>query len=258
MNASPREAHEDTTDPQRQAPRLVETWPPGVSTRASMRISDVLAALQPEFPALSHSKLRFLEEQGLVEPVRTPAGYRQYSPAHVERLRYVLGEQRDRYLPLKVIKEKLAELDAGLNEAPVAAPRLAPSQDGGGVLHAAGSMTAAALADEASVSEDLVIELVEAGILQADSRGRLDVWSRQVVVHAAALREHGIGPRHLRSLRTAVDRDLGLVEQVVAPARAQGTPSSRARAEATAVELGEELIGLHAAMVRQSVARLDV
>ncbi|NLF05124.1 MAG: MerR family transcriptional regulator, partial [Actinomycetales bacterium] len=88
-------------------------WPQGISRHATMRISDVLAALGGEFPAVSHSKLRFLEEQGLVTPVRTPAGYRQYSPADVERLRYVLRQQRDRYLPLKVIGEQLAELDAG-------------------------------------------------------------------------------------------------------------------------------------------------
>ena len=80
-----------------------EPWPRGISRRASMRISDVLAALQIEFPAVTTSKLRFLEEQGLVEPVRTAAGYRQYSPADIERLRFVLRQQRDRYMPLKVI-----------------------------------------------------------------------------------------------------------------------------------------------------------
>lgn len=90
-----------------------EPWPRGISRRASMRISDVLAALQLEFPAVTPSKLRFLEEQGLVEPVRTPSGYRQYSPADVERLRFVLRQQRDRYMPLKVIGERLAALDAG-------------------------------------------------------------------------------------------------------------------------------------------------
>lgn len=90
-----------------------EPWPQGISRRATMRISDVLRALRTEFPSVSHSKLRFLEEQGLIDPERTPSGYRQYCPADVERLRYVLLEQRDRYLPLKVIKENLAALDAG-------------------------------------------------------------------------------------------------------------------------------------------------
>jgi len=68
-----------------------------------MRISDVLADLGPDFPTVTPSKLRFLEEQGLVEPVRTAGGYRQYSPADLERLRFVLRQQRDRYLPLRVI-----------------------------------------------------------------------------------------------------------------------------------------------------------
>src|SRR5699024_1877987 len=78
-------------------------WPFGVSREPSMRISDVLADLGTEFPAVTSSKLRFLEERGLVEPRRTAGGYRQYSPADVERLRFVLRGQRDRYLPLKVI-----------------------------------------------------------------------------------------------------------------------------------------------------------
>src|SRR5690554_5541588 len=95
------------------SPGVVGPWPQGISRHATMRISDVLAALDAEFPAVSHSKLRFLEEQGLVTPVRTPAGYRQYSPADVERLRYVLRQQRDRYLPLKVIGAQLAALDEG-------------------------------------------------------------------------------------------------------------------------------------------------
>src|SRR4051794_28328696 len=106
-----------------------EPWPRGISRRASMRISDVLASLQIEFPAVTTSKLRFLEEQGLVEPVRTAAGYRQYSPADIERLRFVLRQQRDRYMPLKVIGDRLAALDAGEEDEPAPRARLA-TRDG--------------------------------------------------------------------------------------------------------------------------------
>ena len=238
-------------------PQLVETWPAGVSTRASMRISDVLAALRPEFPALTSSKLRFLEDQGLVEPVRTPAGYRQYSPAHVERLRFVLGQQRDHYLPLKVIKDRLAEMDAGLYDPAPVVPHLATTYGERADLRPADRLTAATLAAEAGVEVRVVEELLEAGIIRSDARGRFDSWAQQIVVHAAALHQHGIGARHLRALRSSADRQLALAEQVVAPVRSQGTPAARARADATAVELGESFIQLHAALVRQALSRQD-
>lgn len=222
-----------------------------------MRISDVLAALKAEFPALTHSKLRFLEEQGLVEPVRTPAGYRQYSRAHVERLRYALAQQRDAYLPLRVIKEQLAELDAGLADASTG-PHAVQEGVVYAPLRAADRETAASLAADLGVEESFVVALVEGGIVRLDDRGGFDAWARQIVLHASALAEHGVEPRHLRALRTAVDREVGLVEQVVAPSRAKLGRNAKARAEASAVELGESFTQLHAAMLRQSVARLDL
>jgi len=82
-----------------------------------LSIGQVLAKLTPDFSDLSPSKLRFLEDRQLVSPERTPAGYRTYSPADVERLRFVLTVQRDHYLPLRVIKDYLDEVDAGKNPA---------------------------------------------------------------------------------------------------------------------------------------------
>lgn len=237
-----------------EATRGRGTWPQGISHEASMRISDVLGSLRVEFPAVSHSKLRFLEEQGLVEPVRTPAGYRQYSPADVERLRFVLIEQRDRYLPLKVIKDKLAALDAGESSTDQLIPRLA-TRDG----EAAGvpsRMTLTSLAQDAGVEVELVESLIAAGVLRPDAAGRFDGWAREIVVLAAGLGEYGIEPRHLRSLRAAADRQVSLVDQVVAPLRGQQTPSAQARASTTAAELGEMCANLHAAWIRQGVSDL--
>ncbi|MBI9115398.1 MerR family transcriptional regulator [Sanguibacter sp. YZGR15] len=221
-----------------------------------MRISDVLRSLRAEFPAVSHSKLRFLEEQGLVHPVRTPAGYRQYSPADVERLRFVLVEQRDRYLPLKVIKDKLAALDRGAasSDQPLI-PRLA-TKDGESAAGPEGALTLEVLAVEAGVELSFVEELVTAGVLRPGPRGRFDPVARDVVVLAAGLGEHGIGPRHLRGLRAAADRQVALVDQVIAPVRAQQAPSARARAATTASELGEMCAQLHTAWLRQGIADL--
>jgi DNA-binding transcriptional MerR regulator len=215
-----------------------------------MRISDVLAALRLEFPAVTTSKLRFLEEQGLVEPVRTPAGYRQYSPADLERLRYVLREQRDRYVPLKVIGEHLAALDAGVEQEDAPAARLVPDQDG------ATRYTTAALARDAGVDEQLVTDLVQAGVLRPSATGHLDPWAKDVVLAAAALAEHGINARHLRTVRSAADRQIDMVEAVVAPWRGQQTPEARGRAGVVAAEVGELCTRLHTALVRGGVADL--
>lgn len=229
-------------------PDAPEPWPRGISRQATMRISDVLAQLGPEFPAVSHSKLRFLEDQGLIDPVRTPSGYRQYSPADVERLRFVLTEQRDSYLPLKVIKERLAEMDAG-EPAPGPAPRLA---DGGGEPEVARRRwTAESVAEATGTSTGFVQELVSAGVLHPGTGSRLDAGAPDVVRIAARLAEHGIEPRHLRSLRASADRHVGLVDQLVAPYRSQQTPSARAQGAELAAEVGELLARLHSTWVRQ-------
>lgn len=235
--------------------RAVEPWPRGISRRATMRISDVLAALRIEFPAVTNSKLRFLEEQGLVEPVRTPAGYRQYSPADIERLRYVLRQQRDRYVPLKVIGEQLAALDAGEDDEPAPRAQLA-TRDGVVQSPTAARYTSDALAREAGVDVALVDELVRSGVLRPSVSGHFDPWARDVVVLAAALGEHGVDARHLRVFRAAADRQADLVEQIVAPWRGQNAASSRARAGTLAAEVGELCTQLHTALLRSAVSGL--
>src|SRR5690554_1514158 len=204
-----------------------DPWPQGISRHATMRISDVLAALGAEFPTVSHSKLRFLEEQGLVNPVRTPAGYRQYSPADVERLRYVLRQQRDRYLPLKVIGDQLAELDSGRSSEGLT-PQLA-ARDGKVSRSGADEReTVESVAAALGVELDLVAGLVEAGVLTATSAGHLQPGARVVVRIAASLVDRGIDARHLRSFRQAADRQVDVVDQLVAPWRSQRSASAKA------------------------------
>jgi DNA-binding transcriptional MerR regulator len=241
-------------DPEPRRETTAEPWPQGISRQATMRISDVLAQLGPEFPSISHSKLRFLEEQGLIDPVRTPSGYRQYSPADVERLRFVLTEQRDSYLPLKVIKERLAAMDAG-EPAPGPAPRLADgaSEDGHSSRR---RWTVESLAEETGTQAGFVQQLVTAGVLRPGPGGWFDPGAPDVVRIAARLAEYGIEPRHLRSLRTSADRQVSLVDQLVAPYRKQQTPSARAQAATLGSEIGELLARLHTAWVRQGVADL--
>jgi DNA-binding transcriptional MerR regulator len=225
-------------------------WPRGISRQATMRISDVLRALGQEFPSVSHSKLRFLEEQGLIEPVRTPSGYRQYSQADVERLRFVLTEQRDSYMPLKVIKERLAAMDADPDSAEHPAPRLA-----GVAAPARRRWSAQSVADAAGVTEEFVQDLARAGLLPA-SGSTFGSGAVDVARIAGALAEFGIEPRHLRSFRTSADRQVALVDQVVAPLRSQQASAARGRAASMASDMGELFTRLHAAWVRQGIDEL--
>ncbi|KQT98217.1 MULTISPECIES: transcriptional regulator FtsR [Sanguibacter] len=253
-----RPTHDPTRDQgdDAAAPEVVDTWPHGISREATMRISDVLASLRLEFPAISHSKLRFLEEQGLVEPVRTSSGYRKYSPADVERLRFVLIEQRDRYLPLKVIKDKLSALDEGVasSDRPLI-PRLV-ARGGQTATTGRGPSSSDLLAAECGVPVALVEELVNAGVLRPDAGGRFDAFARDVVETAAQLGVYGIEARHLRTLRSAADRHVTLVDQVVSPLRGQQSPAARGQAAATASELGELMARLHTVWVRQGIDEL--
>lgn len=238
------------------AGRGPEPWPRGISRQATMRISDVLRTLAPEFGDVSHSKLRFLEEQGLITPVRTPSGYRQYSPADVERLRFVLTEQRDSYLPLKVIKDRLAAMDADETDtAPRPAPRLAPAADD--VDRSRRRWTREQVAEAAGgVPVELVEQLVRAGAITEGSTGHLGAGAVDVVRIAAQLSEHGIEPRHLRALRGAADRQVALADQVTAPWRGRRSAQAQGHADAMAAEIGELLTRLHAVWVRQGVADL--
>jgi DNA-binding transcriptional MerR regulator len=245
-------AHAARDEHSREQP-AAEPWPQGISRQATMRISDVLSALEPQFPSISHSKLRFLEEQGLIDPVRTASGYRQYSPADLERLRFVLTEQRDSYLPLKVIKERLAAMDAG-EPAPGPAPRLA---DGATQPEPARRRwTVESLAEATSTEPQFVQQLVTAGVLRQGAGGRLDGGAAEVVRIVTRLAEYGIEPRHLRPLRTSADRHVGLVDQLVAPYRSQQTPSARAQGADLAAEVGELMARLHTAWVRQGTTDL--
>ena len=250
QRAAPGPAAVRSTSQPQDAP---EPWPRGISRRATMRISDALAALRVEFPTMTPSRLRFLEDQGLVHPERTPAGYRKYSPADVERLRYVLRQQRDRYLPLRVIAEQLAALDAGQSTEPVPRARLATRD---GVSATRQRWSVATLAADAGVPGTFVADLVDAGVLRPGPRGIFEAGDLEVVHVAVRLAQHGIDPRHLRAFRTAADRQVDLVEQVVAPLREQKVNAGAAQAGTLAAELGELCAQMHTALLRSAVAHL--
>lgn len=186
-----------------------------------LSIGQVLEALRDDFSDVTPSKLRFLEEQGLISPERTKSGYRKFSQEHIERLRLILTLQRDHYLPLKVISEVLAELDAGRDPViPGAAERSASS-----VLSPNRVLSAEELRRLTGASGRFLGEAIAAGLLPA-----AEVFPHDTVAQLTALMrlaERGVTPRHLRALRASAERDAELIAQSVA-ARGEkgGSPSS--------------------------------
>jgi DNA-binding transcriptional MerR regulator len=230
-----------------------------------MSIGEVLTQLRTEFPDVTISKIRFLESEGLVEPARTPSGYRKFSHADVARLHYVLATQRDHYLPLRVIKDHLDALDRGLEPPAVSGERpTVPSSAGRPEWlpgpRALGESTElrlsrAELLVSAGIDEELLAQIEGYGLVTPMRGGKAgaELYDADALVIATAVAEmaaFGLEPRHLRSFRTAADREVDLVGQVVAPLLRQRSPEARSRAEEVAREMGALSLRLHTALVR--------
>ncbi|MEU3901875.1 MerR family transcriptional regulator [Streptomyces sp. NPDC045251] len=220
-----------------------------------MSIGAVLNALRDEFPDITISKIRFLESEGLVEPRRTPAGYRKFSAHDVERLGQVLRMQRDHYLPLKVIREHLDAMERG--EA-VPLPTLGRQRDGESVPEPAEGSAAVRIGREellaaAGIGEQELEEWESYGLVAPLSDGAYDAETVTVASLVVQLGRFGIEPRHLRVMKAAADREAGLVDQVVAPLKRHRNPQTRAHAEARTKELAGLAVKLHAALVQTAL-----
>ncbi|GAB3673848.1 MerR family transcriptional regulator [Actinocorallia lasiicapitis] len=212
------------------------------AARAYMTIGDVLTQLRADFPDITLSKIRFLEAEGLIEPERTPAGYRKFGNADVERLRYILAAQRDEYLPLRVIKE---QLDGGQPRS-VPAPRKLVAADSEPARDVA--LTRRQLLDGAGISEALLDELEAYGLVRR-VRGQYDNDALSVARTAAALGGFGFEARHLRVIKAAAERELDLIEQMIAPLLRRRSPGAHEEAGETAREISALALALHAALV---------
>jgi DNA-binding transcriptional MerR regulator len=233
-----------------------------VPARAYLSIGEVLGKLRGDFPDVTISKIRFLESEGLIEPQRTPSGYRKFTTTDLERLRYVLLAQRDQYLPLKVIKENLDALDRGLQPAATAGsaptPRLATVD---------GSLAPSAFIEQSEMrlSRDELLSnsgITEAQLVELESYGLIQMKGRHydgdaliVAKVVAEIAAFGIEGRHLRAFKTAADREVGLVEQVITPLLRQKNPESKARAQEVSREIASLSVRLHAALVRSGLNR---
>lgn len=233
--------------------------PPGAArSQPLMSIGEVLGQLRVDFPDTTISKLRFLEAEGLVEPQRTAAGYRKYSWDDVARLRFVLTAQRDRYLPLRVIREQLAEWDSSGEQPGRARPALVavgpdgevPGRESPEPAESQVRLGRADLVARSGIDESTLVELERLGVLVSDPPGWYDADALIIASAVAGLAAYGLEPRHLRGYRTAADREVGLFAQLVAPLVRQSDPAARARAAETARELAALSEQLHAALVR--------
>jgi DNA-binding transcriptional MerR regulator len=253
----------------------------GPAAADRLTIGKVLAALADDFPDVSASKIRFLEAEGLITPQRTASGYRTFSQADVQRLRYILQAQRDRFWPLKVIGEALDALDRGLTEDPGAvdspdsphssdsphppsstapsrpgrprppSPRPDPEVPSPARLlerHTV-SLTGAEVREATGLDPETFVALETYGLLQSDPHGHYGEDALAVAGAARALAAHGLEARHLRPFRTAADREIGLAEQVLATRHGDGTREERA------AEIVSACLALHVALVRSGLSR---
>jgi DNA-binding transcriptional MerR regulator len=209
--------------------------------RGYFSISEVLAQLRADFPDISVSKIRFLETEGLIAPARSPAGYRRFGAADVDRLRHILIAQRDQYLPLRVIRERLDEVPQ-----PVP-PEQAPAGSPGRLL------TRRELVESAGLSDALLTELESFGLLRKVGR-QYGPDAAEVARTAAALAAYGVEARHLRAVRAAAEREASMIESVVAPIQRQRGPGARELAGRTAAEIAGLVLRLHDALVDGALA----
>ena len=217
-------------------------------------IGQVLDLLKDEFSDISISKIRFLESQGLIDPERNRSGYRKFAEADINRLRWILEQQRDHFLPLKVIKERIDfeafdETTGGEPSKGEAAQRTQgrtrPNPlDTGSVWV---SLSLDELASASGLSQPKIMELQKFGLIEPIGNGALAHYGTEAVIVAkvaAGFLAHGLEPRHLRAYKSAAEREAGLLEQRIMPLVMQRTPKSRKQSQDVLVELinlGSEL-----------------
>ena len=245
-----------------------------MAERPYLSIGEVISLLGEEFPDLTISKIRFLEDQGLLDPERTPSGYRKFYSSDVERLRWILHQQRDHYLPLKVIKGRLAdsaggeqEPDGGVGEEPDTEASFDPPQatahqlpDLGPnpltIVHTGLSMTATELAATSGLTVEAIRDLERFGLLTGRNMGGAVYYDEEALVVAnlaAAFQRFGVEARHLRTYKTAAEREASLFEQLVMPMLKQRNPRSKRQAVETLTELSKLGQAMRAAMLRAAL-----
>jgi DNA-binding transcriptional MerR regulator len=211
--------------------------------RSFMTIGDALKELRADFPDVTISKIRFLEAEGLIEPERTPSGYRKFSSGDLARLRHVLQLQRDHFMPLKVIRQRLEDFDPDLraalqpdassnssSKAQPALPPPPPEEEDFAGFETGMSLSLEELATSSGMDRDRLQELEEYGLIESRHGSGASGYDEDDLLVARIARDFakfGIEPRHLKMYRNFVDREFALFEQVVGPRSRTGAPDGR-------------------------------
>jgi DNA-binding transcriptional MerR regulator len=219
-----------------------------MSASHALSIGEVINLLRDDFPDVSVSKIRFLESQGLIDPGRSDSGYRQFDQEDLARLRFILQQQRDHFLPLKVIKSKLTLWERGEDLASRTAEPTSSLESRGEPL------SRDDLLRRSGLSPSELDELIEVGVLR--SPGEPEVFAPDtgiVATEAKRLMDQGLEPRHLRTIRLSVDREADLLRQLAAPLLRAHNPEARARARDLLELSGGAVQAMHRAMLEDEL-----
>lgn len=215
---------------------------------SSSSIGEVINLLKADFPEISVSKVRFLENQGLISPARTDSGYRQFDATDVDRLRFILQQQRDHFLPLKVIKSKLTDWDRGDD---VVHDERDPQER---YLDASADHVAEAEFERRSGLEaDEVKELISHGLLRRETDGGFDADALAIGKELRVLLDLGLEGRHLRLLRLGADREADVLRQLSAPLRRNTSPAARSDALELLATAAKSFEAIHFRLLRQEL-----
>jgi DNA-binding transcriptional MerR regulator len=200
-----------------------------------MSIGDLLKSLKDEFPDLTISKIRFLESEGLIEPERTPSGYRKFSQSDAQRLRFILKLQREKYLPLKVIREKIDELESGRARAGDLVPGMMGSLEVGEELSAydGSTLLRESVPQALDIDSSFVATLEDFGLICAHEGEDGPYFDKEDVKILRITREfsrYGLEPRHMRMYENLTDREALAFEQIILPALKSKDPEAKRRA----------------------------
>ncbi|TDI52925.1 MAG: MerR family transcriptional regulator [Acidobacteria bacterium] len=210
----------------------------------ALSIGEVINLLREDFPDVSVSKIRFLESQGLIDPGRSSSRYRQFDPDDIARLRFILAQQRDHFLPLKVIKSKLTLWERGEEGEVVGSLSRTPLDESGEPLDRED------LIKRSGLTEEELEQLVEVGLIRPIPNSTVFPPEAGVVgVEAKRLMDHGLEPRHLRSIRLSVDRESDLLTQLVAPLLRSSNAEARARAKDVLESCSDSVRAMHRALM---------
>ncbi len=209
----------EPAEPEEQRPR-----------QKAVTIGAVCKALHQEFPDISISKIRYLEDQKLLAPRRTQGGYRLYTQSDIARLRTILRLQRDEFLPLRVIRQELAGGRADRDVAPPTGERPGPRLAGVRVRDSGSLYSLEDVVEDTGADPKLVRELVEFGVIKGENRGGMhyyDETEREIIRAVSELARYGVGGRNLRVFRSSADREAQLLQSILAPALRSRNPERR-------------------------------